>query len=58
MENAPTITFGQYVTGFAEWYKGAYAMLRDIFANLSDDTREEFDSLEDFALEVYHETKA
>ena len=46
----PIITFGIYVKGFSEWYKEHFNEVKEQFTK---EVEELFDTLEDFAVEVY-----
>lgn len=48
----PPITFGQYLNGFVEWFT---QNLQEIQNQFSPELKNEFETLEDFAVELYCE---
>jgi hypothetical protein len=50
MNDEPEILFGHVVRGFSEWYREHYAYLQTLFTK---DAERQFESIEDFAVEVY-----
>jgi hypothetical protein len=55
MNLTPEITIGRYVKGFAVWYESIYHYVQQIWNDFSDDIKDEFETIENFAIELFFE---
>lgn len=49
-KNIPKLTFSKLIIGFEEWFKSNY---KELASNFDATTEYLFDTLEDFAVEIY-----
>ena len=49
------VTFGNALSGFKEWFEANIQTIADCFSQADPEVKEEFGTLEDFAVEVYCE---
>lgn len=48
----PSITFGQLIIGFPQWYNTNFNEIQNSFTS---EAQELFETIEDFAVELFHE---
>jgi hypothetical protein len=55
MNPTPEVTIGHHIKGFAAWYTSIYKYIQQVWNEFSDDTRDEFETIENFAIELFFE---
>jgi hypothetical protein len=50
----PIITVGHFINGFVDWYVTNFETVQPLF---TEEVKELFDSVEDFAIEIFFELK-